>query len=144
IRTIRRARDYHVLWIHDIKGGPNPNEPDTISSYVVNNGYLFALTRAVREFDATGRIPTFLIFLDEWYYELANGRFWLELLQDPLNRDLHFGPKASAVERRTKVALDELRAAVAASPALQAEAAKRGKGWLRNLVSVHVNITNPG
>jgi hypothetical protein len=144
IRTIRRTRDYHVLWIHDIKGGPNANEPDTISEHVVINGYLFALTRAVREFDRTGRIPTYMIFLDEWYYELANGRFWLELLQDPLIRDLHFGPKASAVEKRTKAAVEELRAAVRASPALQAEAAKRGNDWLRNLVSVHVNITNPG
>ena len=144
IRTIRRTRDYHVLWIHDIQGGPNANQPDTISAYVVNNGYLFALTRAVREFDRTGHIPTFMIFLDQWFYEMANGRFWLELLKDPLTRDLHFGPKATAVDQRTKAAVQELRAAVAASPRLQAEAAKRGHDWLRNLVSVHVSITNPG
>jgi len=144
IRTIRLARDYHVLWIHDIKGGPSADEPDTISARLVLNGYLPALTRAVRAFDQTGRIPTFLIFLDEWYYELQHGRFWLELLRDPLVRDLEFGSKASAVDQRTKAAVAELRAAVAASPRLQAEAKKRGQDWLRNLVSVHVNITNPG
>jgi hypothetical protein len=144
IRTIRLARDYHVLWIHDIKGGPSPDEPDTVSAHLVLDGYLPALTRAVRAFDQTGRIPTFLIFLDEWYFELQRGRFWLELLRDPLVHDLHFGPKASGIDQRTRAAVSELRAAVAASPALQAEAKKRGQDWLRNLVSVHVNITNPG
>ncbi len=144
IGTIRLTRDYHVLWIHDIKGGPSADEPDTVSARLVLDGYLPALTRAVRAFDQTGRIPTYLIFLDEWYYELQRGRFWLELLRDPLVKDLSFGSKASAIDQRTKAAVNELRAAVAASPRLQAEAAKRGQDWLRNLVSVHVNITNPG
>jgi hypothetical protein len=144
ITTIRRTRDYHVLWIHDIKGGPSADEPDTVSAHVVIDGYLTALTRAVNAFGETRRIPTFLIFLDEWYYELANGRFWLELLQDPLRKDLRFGPRAASTERQTRLAVQALRAAVAASPSLQAEAAKHGQDWLRNLVSVHVSITNPG
>ena len=64
IRTIRLARDYHVLWIHDIKGGPSADEPDTVSARLVLDAYLPALTRAVRAFDQTGKIPTFLIFLE--------------------------------------------------------------------------------
>lgn len=144
IRTLSRTQDYHVLWIHDIKGGPSADDPDSVSARLVIDGYLATLTNAVNHYGTTGRIPTYLIFLDQWYYELQHGRFWLELLEDPLHKELSFGPHATGIEQRTKAAVQKLRAAVAASPELQAAAARNGQDWLRNLISVHINITNPG
>ena len=36
----------------------------------------------------TGRLPVYMIFLDQFYYETNHSRFWMDLLEDPLRHRL--------------------------------------------------------
>ncbi len=133
-RTIRAAEDYHVLWLHDYDGVDGAGNPDEIGYFITVEGYLQALTQRVREFGRTGRLPVYMILVDLNYWEANRGRLYTDVLQDPLGA-------------RTRLGLDraqqELREAVAGSERLQQEAARRGQGWLRKYVSVHLNVMNP-
>jgi hypothetical protein len=141
--SILEAEDYHVLWIHDFRGNNDEGLPDTLSQQTVIGGYIEALVRAARRFDEQRSVPTFLIFLDEYYYKTSLSERWLELLQDPLGFDFRTKRQFAHIEVAVRAAQDSLRAAVASSPALQQEVARRGEDWLRHLFSVHVSITNP-
>jgi hypothetical protein len=146
-RSILDARDYHVLWLHDYDGVDHGGDPDVIGYFITVEGYLKALAGRVREFDRTGRLPTYMILVDLNYWEANKGRLYTDLLQDPLraraslpHRDLEQNRRLQAgVER----ALADLRAAVAGSKRLQEEAARRGQDWLRRYVSVHLSVMNP-
>jgi hypothetical protein len=141
--SILEAEDYHVLWIHDFRGNDDEGQPDTLSQQTVIGAYMEALVRAAKRFDEDGSVPTFLIFLDEYYYRASLSERWLELLQDPLGFDFRTKRQFAHIEIAVRAAQDSLRAAVASSPALQEEIARRGEDWLHRVFSVHVSVTNP-
>ncbi|MBR9988736.1 MAG: hypothetical protein KFH98_03215 [Gemmatimonadetes bacterium] len=142
-RTIREAREYHVLWTHDFRGFDASGNPDEMSYRHVLRSYLAALTQRVQEYDRTGRFPTYMIVLDQWFYEVNHGRLWMSLLEDPLNHSLQLPPGFESWRDTIATAQRALREAVAGSALLQAQAQLYGDAWLRDLVKVHVNITNP-
>ena len=141
-RTIQEAEDYHVLWIHDFSGKNPAGDPDQIALAQVLGGYLAAMTQRAREYDSTGTFPTYLIFLDQHYYELKGGRFWMTFLEDPLHATLDFPDEFAWMGDSVSAYQEELRRAVAESELLQAEARQYGEEWLNNRIKVHVNITN--
>jgi hypothetical protein len=143
INSILEAEDYHVLWIHDFVGRNPDGRPDSIAQKVTIEAYFRALGKAARAFDSTRKVPTFLIFHDQYYYKPNFGKRWLKLLQDPLGFRFRLPDHFRDVELAVRAAQDTLQAAVAASPALQAEANRRGQEWLRGLFAVHVSVTNP-
>lgn len=141
--SIFAARDYHVLWIHDFRGRNTKGEPDAASLRYVTDAYLAALTRAVRAYDERRRMPVYLIFLDEHYYEANRARLWLDFLERPLG-DLPKLPRGFEAYRASLgAAQDSLRRAVAESRLLQAEARQYGEAWLENVIKVQVSVTNP-
>ena len=144
-QSIREAQDYHVLWIHDFRGVTETGQPDRMSLRYVVQAYLGALTAAVRRYDddPRHRLPTFMIFLDEHYYELTNGRLWLDVLEQPLRHMVALPAHDDSLRTAVESAQIVLREAVAQSRLLQAERRQYGDAWLQNLVSVHVNVTNP-
>jgi hypothetical protein len=142
-RTILEARDYHVLWTHDFRGLDDYGDIDEMAYNHVLRSYLAAMTRAVQDYDRTGRFPTYIIVLDQWFYELNRGRLWMTLLEDPLRHELRLPARRADWQDSIAVAQQALRAAVAGSGLLQAQAGLYGADWLHNLVRVHVNITNP-
>lgn len=142
-RTIKRAEDYHVLWIHDYRGLNDLGEPDEISYQQTVEGYLQALIDKVKAYDTTGKIPVYMIFFDQHYFELNHGRLWMSLLENPLEHEIHLPVELRDWEERIRTVQNDLQAAVIQSPALQADARRFGKKWLTNQIKVHVNITNP-
>lgn len=141
-RTIEAARDYHVLWVHDFRGETADGRPDRVASAHVAT-YLRALTRAVREYDQVGRLPVYIILLDQLYYEVNRTRLWFRLLEQPLDATVRLPRDAAGTAGDLEVLQDSLRAAVQASDLLRLETRQYGRAWLRNLVKVHINVTNP-
>jgi hypothetical protein len=142
-RTIRAAEDYHVLWIHDYRGVNQIGKPDEVAYRQTVEVYLRALIERVERYEETRRMPVYMVFLDQFYFEANEGRLFLELLENPLERSVDLPAEFRDWEATIRAAQDELRAAVAASPSLQAGARHYGRDWLENLVKVHINITNP-
>lgn len=141
MRTIHETASYHVLWIHDYRGRTGSGAIDRTGFSQTAHGYMRALLDRVRSYDHTGTLPTYIMMLDQHYYELNDSRVWLDLLERPLDHRLR-GPGRDIQE--TVAALqDSLRAAVAASRRLQAEAAAFGPQWITRVLKVHVNVTNP-
>ena len=141
-RTIRAAQHYHVLWIHDFRGYDDRGNPDEMSFRHVLRSYFAAMTARVRAYDSTGVFPTYTIILDEWFYQANGARLWMTLLEDPLRHTIHLPDGFAAWEDSIGVAQDSLRAAINRSTLLNAQRQQYGDAWLRNLVKVHVNITN--
>jgi hypothetical protein len=142
-RSVLAARDYHVLWVHDFRGKNALGRPDRVGFEQVRV-YLEALTRRVREYDSTGQLPQYFIFLDQHYFEANDARLWFRLLHAPMEAappDLPKGFESWAQEFTTAQAA--LREAVAGSHVLQAERRQYGDRWLRNRIRVQVSITNP-
>jgi len=96
----------------------------------------------VRAYASTGVFPTHLIILDQWFYEENHSRVWMDLLEDPTRHRVRLGRAFSAWEDSIAVAQDSLRAAIDRSTLLAAQRRQYGDRWLRNLIKVHVNITN--
>jgi hypothetical protein len=142
IKSIKDARNYHVLWIHDFRGRNELGEPDAQSLRFVVDAYLEALTARVRAYDSVRVLPIYMIFLDQHYYEANRGRLWLDFLERPLDSLPKLDAKFAAFRARVREAQLALRQAVNASRLLQAEAAQYGAAWLRNQIKVQVNITN--
>jgi hypothetical protein len=142
-RMIREAEDYHVLWIHDFRGYDAEGNPDEEGFKQVTEAYLPALIERVGEYDAVGKIPQYLIFIDEMYFQTNGGRLWLDLLQDPLHHKIHLPRAFKAWEDSIAALQTELRTAVANSELMQSQALQFGEGWIENVVKVHVNVTNP-
>jgi hypothetical protein len=143
IRTIRDARDYHVLWIHDFRGRNAEGGPDQGAFQYVVEAYLTALTDRIREYDRVGRLPVYMIFLDQHYYEQNRGHLWLDFLERPLGPRPRLPAGSEAMSEALKAAQDSLLAAIARSHLLQSERRQFGDRWFGNLVKVHVSITNP-
>jgi hypothetical protein len=111
---------------------------------VTLKGYLAALAKRVREYDETGRLPSFFLFQTQFFYEGSRSRLYLSLLEDPLGHELELGAGYETLEAEARAAQEELRRAVAASRRLQREARERGgESWLRKVVKVHVSVTFP-
>jgi len=143
-RSIFAARDYHALWVHDYAGTRSSGKVDAIGFAETANVYFPALTRAVARFDSTGKLTTYMVILDQNFYEPNNGRLWMTILEDPLGAEIKLPGKNDSLETVLRRRQQELRAAVAASRGLQALAAKHGgDDWLRRIVKVHVDITQP-
>jgi hypothetical protein len=141
-RSVRMAEDYHVLWIHDFRGKDGDGNPDNMAfAHVIN--YLTALSERVRAYDDTGRMPLYMIMLDQHYFEINKSRLWLRLLRDPLSYEVNLAGEFAEWETRLAKAQNDLREAVDASLLLSVARSQYGEKWLRNLVKVHVNITNP-
>lgn len=143
-RSIYAARDYHVLWVHDFAGRRHSGALDVVGFAQTANAYFPALTRAVARYDSTGKLTTYLLFLDGHYYEANHGRIWMTILADPLGASIRLPAGYDSLEAILRTRQRELRDAVAQSRGLQALAAKHGgRAWLRRTVKVHVNITQP-
>jgi hypothetical protein len=141
-RTIRAAKDYHVLWIHDFRGYDAQGKPDEMSFRHVLRSYYTAMTARVRAYDQTGQFPTYFILLDQFFYEARKARLWMSLLEDPMHHRVELGHEYAAWEDSLAVAQQELRNAVDSSALLTAQRRQYGEQWLRKLVKVHINITN--
>lgn len=142
-RTLYETHTYHVLWIHDIRGRNELGEPDRTGYAQVADGYLRALLGHVRAFDRTGRLPAYVVLLDQYFYEENDGRLWMSLLERPLTHRVRLPAGFEHMEARLGALQDSLRMAVAASRRLDAIAAAHGSRRVEDLVKVHVNITNP-
>jgi phosphatidylserine/phosphatidylglycerophosphate/cardiolipin synthase-like enzyme len=143
IEMLHATEDYHVLWVHDLRGTDEIGDPDSVAFAVVVNGYLDALTQKVKGYDRAGKLPLYILFLDQVYYQFNHERRWLSLLQDPLTHRVVLPPAYHYMESAIRAAQDSLRAAVAGSARLQAEASRRGQGWLKQVIRVQVNVTQP-
>lgn len=141
-RTIRAAEQYHVLVTHDFRGIDDVGDPDAVAYNQVVRSYLAAMTARVRAYDSTGTFPTYLILHDQWYYSLRAAPLFLRLLEDPLHHRVRLPREFRAWEDSLAVAQEALRRAVMGSSLLQAQRMQYGDAWLRNLVKVHVNVTN--
>lgn len=143
IRSIQRAEDYHILWVHDFRGLNRERRVDSLSVVVSTQAYLRTLRDRVLAYDRTGTLPVFMIFLDQHYFEANRSRALLELLADPLGRQVALPGLTPGERAALEESQRQLVDAVAGSRLLQAERAQHGSTWLRRLVKVHVNITNP-
>ncbi len=141
-RTIRETRSYHVLWIHDYRGRDDLGNPDR-TGFETTIAYLRALRDAVHDYDRAGSFPTYLIVLDQFFYEATDGRLWLTLLERPLNHKITLGSRFAAMEEALQSMQDSLRTAVRSSVRMQSQAAALGRDWITGVVKVHVNIVNP-
>ena len=139
---VHLAEDYHVLWIHDYRGFTPQGTVDRIG-FQQTLAYLAALTNGVRQYDSTGKMPLYVIMIDQHFYEANRGHLWLDLLENPLDREIQLPPGYGDMEDEIRKAQEELRASVSASALLQAKTRRFGKAWLVNKIKVHVNVTNP-
>lgn len=144
-RSIYAARTYHVLWTHDFTGRRPSGAVDNVAYSMVADAYLPALTAAVKRYDSTGVLPTYVILQDEFFYEPRGNRMWMTILEDPLHASMHLPGDNDAREAHLRARQQELRAAVAASRRLQRDAAASGDAgrWLSRIVKVNVNIVEP-
>ncbi|HEX3157641.1 MAG TPA: hypothetical protein VHQ45_03945 [Gemmatimonadaceae bacterium] len=143
-RSILVARDYHVLWLHDFAGRRPSGAVDRVGFRQVADIYFPALTRAAERFDSTGRLTTYLLFLDQNFYEPNDGRLWMTILEDPLGADVKLPEGNDSLAAHLRARQQALRDAVGRSRGLQALAARGGgEQWLRRTVKVHVSITQP-
>ncbi len=117
-------------------------EPDSIA-HAVSVNYIKTLAERVRQYDATGRLPAYMIFHTQFFYEGSGSRLFLSLLENPMFHKLKLGKGYEDMQRRVEEAQKELREAVAGSRRLQEEAHQRGASWLKDVVKVHVNVTYP-
>jgi len=141
-RSVQLAETYHVLWIHDIRGVDDNKEPDEIAYRQVKN-YLDTLCRRVEAYDRTGILPTYMIFLDQHYFEINKSRAWLRFLQEPLDQTMDLPSGYEEWETSLRELQERLRRAVENSVLLQVERSQYGEKWLKNRIKVQVNITNP-
>ena len=141
-RTIRAANEYHILITHDFRGYDAQGDPDEMSFRHVLHSYLSTLTARVRAYDSTGTFPVYMILLDEWFYNVNGGRLWMELLEDPTRHEVRLPPRFASWQDSLHAAQDSLRAAIGASTLLRAQRRQYGDAWLRNMIKVHISITN--
>jgi hypothetical protein len=143
LRMINAARLYHVLWIHDIRGYDDLDEPDAVTYRIVLDGYLNALAERLEAYDREGILPVYMIFIDEWYFEARKDALWLRAIEDPLRFEIDLPNGFEQWENEIRKAQERLRRAVAASHLLQTQIREYGEEWLFSRVRVQVNVTNP-
>ena len=141
LRMIQQTRDYHVLWIHDFPAMTDGGL-DTTAFALAVDGYLATLADRVEAYDSTGTLPSFFVFLDQYYYERRHSRVLMTILEDPLRASPNLRQAQPRHVARLDSALRRLRRAVDRSRVLQVEAREYGLDWLHNRIKVHVSITN--
>jgi hypothetical protein len=141
-RSVRRAEDYHVLWVHDFRGRNSQGEPDELAYHHVLN-YLTSLAERVEGYDESGKLPIYMIFLDQHYFEANKSRMWMRLLREPLDEDVDLRGISAEWEATLRKMQQRLQRAVEESQLLRIETSQFGEKWLRNRIKVHINITNP-
>jgi hypothetical protein len=142
-RSVELAEDYHVLWIHDYRGLNGEGKPDEIAFRQTVNVYMTVLTQRIQEYDETGKLPDYFIFLDQIYFENNKTRLWFRVLQDPLSYKLNLPKGYEDWEKEFTEAQNALRSAVNESKLLQLERRQYGDKWLKKRIQVHISITNP-
>jgi hypothetical protein len=142
-RMILETEDYHVLWIHDYAGVGIGGKPDSVSFRMTTRVYLRALIERIKAYDDTKKLPVYMIFLDQHYYEINKAKHWLELLENPLGHKIKLPRGYEDWEQEIREVQEQLRSAVADSVLLQSDIRKYGHKWLKNKVKVQINITNP-
>jgi hypothetical protein len=143
VESIGEAEEYHILWVHDFRGLNAERQPDRLSLLLATRAYLSALTQRVAAYDSVGRLPAYMLFLDQHYFELNASRDLLALLQDPLHHVLRLPPQHAGLADTIASWQGALRDAVNSSRLLTAERGEYGERWLRRLVKVHVSVTHP-
>jgi hypothetical protein len=143
VESIGEAEEYHILWVHDFRGLNAERQPDRLSLLLATQAYLTALTQRVAAYDSVGRLPAYMLLLDQHYFELNSSRDLLAMLQDPLHHVLRLPPQHAGLADTIASWQQALRDAVDASRLLTAERGEYGERWLRRLVKVHVSITHP-
>jgi len=113
------TREYHVLWIHDFRGQTESGAVDNIGYSMVADVYLPALIESVKRHDSTGRVPAYMIFLDEYYYEYRNGWLWMTMLDDPLRASVRLPCANAPRDAPSRQRPEALLAPVPASACLQ-------------------------
>src|SRR4029079_19032976 len=117
-------------WMHDFTGQRESGAVDNIGYSTVADAYFPALNAAVRRYDETGKLPLFMILIDQFFYEPRNGRLWMTMLEDPLNAKGRLPGQTLEREDHLRERQRELRAAVAGSARLNRDAARYGgAGW---------------
>ena len=142
-RMVEEAEDYHVLWIHDFRGLNGEGNPDEIAYRHTVDVYLEALINAVERYDEVGKIPQYIILLDQWFFQANKGELFLRLLENPLHHEVDLPDGYEEWEDNLQAKQEALRQAVEGSVLLQSQALHFEEGWIENVVKVHVNITNP-
>lgn len=140
-RTVRLAEDYHVLWIHDYRGVDAEGDPDVVALAQTVN-YLETMAERVKAYDETGRFPTYMILIDQHFFEINDGRRFLRLLERPLEVEVDLPDAYAEWSELLRGAQGTLRDAVEGSRLLQLEESQYGEDWLKNYIKVHVNVTN--
>jgi len=138
-RMIRETEHYQVTVVHDFRGADAEGTTDIYGWDMVVDGYMEAFIRAIRDLDAGRRstLPQFLLILDDHYYEVNRSRHIMTYLENLWNPDR---PDISDPEIREQVrrAQERLHRTVQESKSL----AGLDEKSLRDLLRVHVNITN--
>lgn len=144
-RSIFAARDYHVLQTHDFAGlRSGTGSVDDVSFTMVADVYLPALTQAVQRYDSARRMPTYNIFIDQFFYEARNNRLWMDILENPLHASLDLPGSNPDKEAHLRRRRQELRDAVRRSWRLQQDAtANGGDHWLQDVIKVNISVLMP-
>jgi hypothetical protein len=142
-RSVLLAKDYHVLWIHDFRGDNGHGQPDEMAFRHTLDSYIQALINRVRDYDRTGKLPTYMLFLDQHYFEINKSRMFLRVLKNPMSYELDLPSGFEDWEQELAAKQAELRQAVEESVLLRVQRRQYGEKWLENLISVQINITNP-
>ncbi len=142
-RTIEETQDYHVLWVHDYRGTDSFGNPDRIGFDLTVNSYLKVLTERVKEYDKTRKMPVFIIIVDQFFYEIQDGRIWLSLLENPLEENVKLPKGYEYMESQIKISQQNLRDAIRNSKILTQQSDQFGEQYIKNKVKVHINITQP-
>jgi len=138
-RMIRETEHYQVTVVHDFRGADPDGSTDIYGWDMVVDGYMEAFVRAIRALDEGRRstLPQFFLILDDHYYLENRSRHIMTYLENLWSPDR---PDIADPEIREQVlrAQDRLHRAVQASESLSGLDEKA----LRDLLRVHVNITN--
>jgi hypothetical protein len=138
-RMIRETEHYQVTVVHDFRGADPDGSTDIYGWDMVVDGYMEAFIRAIRDLDAGRRstLPQFFLILDDHYYLENKSRHIMTYLEDLWRPGQ---PDIADPEIREQVlrAQDRLHRTVLESRSL----AGLDRNELRDLLRVHVNITN--
>jgi len=141
-RSIAETESFHILWLHDYRGRDDDGAMDR-NGFRTTVAYLRALVGGVRDYDRTGRLPVFMILLDQLFYEENDGRLWMTLLERPLTARIALPGDRGEEERALAALQDSLRIAVEESTRLRAEGVSFGTGHVERRVGVQVSIIYP-
>jgi hypothetical protein len=139
-QMIRETKAYHVIIIHDFRGRVGKGATDVIGWNVVTDGYIRAFRTAIRELDdgSRDRLPQFILFLDEFYYQINKSReiiTFLENLYDGTDLKL----EDQNVQAQVLAAHAALRHAISESSSLRG----MSDDQLRGLFKLHVSVSHP-